>query len=117
MKNKNSLFLLILSFAAIGCASGHCRGRKINEVALTTVKVFKADGAVQCKKNSGASVEQMGLMLEGIKVVSSEKKSDGKMRMAVCGASAGQINVYEIPAADVDKAKTLGFEVLKEEIK
>jgi hypothetical protein len=34
------------------------------------------------------------------------------MRIQACGTSTGQINVYEIAEADIEKAKALGFELL-----
>ncbi len=31
------------------------------------------------------------------------------MHITLCGAEAGNYNVYEIAATDIEKAKTLGF--------
>jgi len=111
MKNIfQSLILFGLSLVVLGCASGHCRGRKVANLSGQTVLVYKSNAEVQCKKNSAIPLDKMAKTLEGISVVSAQKKGDGKMRMTVCGASSGQLNVYEIPAEDFEKARSLGFE-------
>jgi hypothetical protein len=97
----------------VGCASGHCRGRKTTGVVSEArVKVFKSDGSRQCAKNSGVKVSDMAKTLQGIPIFSMERSDDGKMRIQACGTSTGQINVYEISEADLEKAKALGFALL-----
>lgn len=101
-----------------GCATGHCRGRK-EPSTPKKVFVFKADESKQCDKKSGVSVEAMAAQLYKIKVYSQKKSKDGMMRMTVCGASTGQINVYEIAETDQELALSYGFKKLeqKEELK
>jgi len=109
------LFLFGISVLfLIGCASGHCRGRKVEAQENKTVVVFKYDDSKQCDKKSGIKLEVMQKNLVDIQVHAAAKKNDGKMRMTVCGGATGMMNTYVISLADLDKAKKLGFEVLEE---
>ena len=45
----------------------------------------------------------------GIEVIASRKGSDGRVHIAMCGASTGRLNVYTIPAGSLPKARELGF--------
>jgi hypothetical protein len=75
-----------------------------------TVKVFKYDGSRQCEPGTGVSAAVMQAKeLAGIKVISSEHRSDGRMRAQACGMPTGMINVYEIDIADLPKAEKQGF--------
>ena len=40
--------------------------------------------------------------------------SDGRMRPAMCGATTGEINLFDIAAADLTAARALGFAPLTE---
>ena len=77
--------------------------------ALGKIKVYKADGSLQCGMGKGVSVSEMAKELAGIKIYTSENKSDGMMRIQVCGSPTGQCNVYEIDRADLEKALAKGF--------
>ena len=114
VKGLKNIFLFSgLLIFVIGCASGHCRGRKVTgETSAARVLVFKTDGSRQCAKNSGIKPADMAKTMDGIQVLSSESRHDGKMRIQACGTSTGQINVYEISESDLEKAKALGFELL-----
>jgi hypothetical protein len=103
-------FLALAVFVTIGCASGHCRGRK--EDPNKKVFIYKSDGSKQCAQASAISVEQMAAELKDIKIYSKEKRSDGRMHPMVCGGSTGKINVYEISESDLPAAKLLLFDVL-----
>lgn len=77
--------------------------------SLGKVKVYKADGSLQCGMGKGIPVSEMAKELEGFKIYSSENKSDGMMRIQVCGSPTGQCNVFEIDRTQLDKALSKGF--------
>ena len=106
---RSLLWCLTLIFVA--CSTGHCR-RDSKEVLqkvdpkpptgytqedLGSIKVGKADGSKQCEAGTGVSLSDMAKnQLSGIEVLSSEKKSDGLMRIQSCGADTGMLNTYEM---------------------
>ncbi len=78
-----------------------------------TVIVGKADGSLQCKPESGLSLEQMAEELEEINILSSFKKRDSLNRIALkCGNETGMMNVYEIFIEDIEKALEKDFVLL-----
>lgn len=116
--------LLATSFFILACSSGPCKEQRLeaerqkapeaaipmNEVKPTDrVKVYKADGSLQCGQGKAIPVEQMKKELQGITVFSSENKMDGLMHIQACGTPTGKSNVYEISRNDLEKAKKLGF--------
>lgn len=80
---------------------------------IKKIKVYKPDGSVQCEQGSGTSAAEMQKQLGDIKVYSSDKKSDGLIRIQVCGQPTGYCNVYEISEADLVKAEKNGFKKWK----
>ena len=78
-----------------------------------TVKIYKADESLQCEPNTGLSLEDMAKQLSSIKILSQERKHDGKIRITLCGAPTGYVNIYEIKQDDLAKANDLGFKILK----
>lgn len=105
-------FSLMFCFVLTGCASGHCgRDGKVMKMDKSTQKVFiyKYDGSKQCEQGTGAELDSMASELTGIKVFSMSKKSDGQIRVQVCGALTGVANVYEVSLKDLPKAEALGF--------
>ena len=109
---KNIILFFILSSIAVGCASGHCgRDGKAVEMDASKLKIFvyKYDGSKQCEQGTGTDLKTMSAELSSVKIFSMSKKSDGQMRVQVCGALTGMANVYEISAADLAKAESLGF--------
>ncbi|OFZ12519.1 MAG: hypothetical protein A2Z20_11425 [Bdellovibrionales bacterium RBG_16_40_8] len=101
-----------LVLTLIGCASGHCRGRKAG--SEKHIFIYKADGSKQCeKKKNATSVDVMAEELKDIMIYSKENKSDGFMHIAVCGSATGKINIFEIKENDLEKAKALGFQEMK----
>lgn len=116
MKFLKLLFVGVLVILVSACANGHCKrgvkGEKMD--AQSRVFVHKPDGSVQCEKNSGKSLEVMAKDLDGVKIYSQSKKSDGMMRIQVCGAATGMSNVYEIDSANLQRALDVGFKVWKE---
>ncbi len=73
------------------------------------VKVYKADGTLQCNQGKQISLSEMAKQLSGIQVFSQSNLNDGMMRIQVCGAPTGQCNVFEIPKTELKKAIGLGF--------
>ncbi|MFP5519982.1 MAG: hypothetical protein ACLGGX_08770 [Bdellovibrionia bacterium] len=117
---KNTVALCLLAFVFLGCASGNCRSQKplaeptnkeavVPTTSLSRVKVYKADGSLQCGMGKAIPASEMAKELKNIKIYSSENKNDGQMRIQVCGSPTGQANVYEIDRADLEKALALGF--------
>lgn len=76
---------------------------------MTKVKVFKADGTLQCQQGKKIELTTMSKELAGITIYSSENLHDGLMRIQLCGKPTGQNNVYEINESDLPKALSLGF--------
>jgi hypothetical protein len=109
---KNLLIYFVFSCLVLGCASGHC-GRDGKAVRVNSAKlkifVYKYDGSKQCEQGTGTDLKTMGAELSSMKVFSMSKKSDGQIRVQVCGALTGMANVYEISSADFAKAEALGF--------
>ena len=77
--------------------------------SIDHVKVYKADGTLQCGQGKKISISDMQKDLKDIKVYSSENKNDGMMRIQLCGSPTGNANVYEIDRKDLEAALKLGF--------
>jgi hypothetical protein len=73
------------------------------------VIVYKEDGSLQCAMGKPVKLEVMEKDLKGIPVLAREKKSDGMMRIQLCGAPTGTMNTYKIPANRLSDAEKLGF--------
>ncbi len=80
---------------------------------IKKIKVYKADGSVQCEPGTGTKPEEMQKQLGDIKVYSAENKHDGLIRIQVCGTPTGNCNVFEINESDFAKAEKLGFKKWK----
>jgi hypothetical protein len=100
-------FLPAVALALAACAAPPADPPAAAEAG---VKVFKARGAVQCA-GRGTAPEAMRAELEraGVRVSSAGCGSDGRMRPALCGATTGEINLFDIAAADLPAARALGF--------
>ena len=101
-------FLVSLSYSAAVHAGGN--------TTASTLFVFKPDGTIHCDKSKGVALDSMKQELTSadIKVFSMRKGYDGREGIALCGATTGQINVYEIASSDVPEAVRLGFKKLPE---
>ena len=127
----------------VGCTNGPCRQLKHPELAAQqegkakstmpvgdtngnsspsaspttgregTVLVYKADGGLQCAMGKGLTPAEMEKQLEGIKVFSRDKRSDGLMHIQICGHPTGMINVFEISADSLKDAEAKGFKKLE----
>lgn len=104
--------IFVLTSLVMGCASGHC-GRDGKAVTMDSAKlkifVYKYDGSKQCEPGTGTELKTMSAELSSVKIFSMSKKSDGQIRIQVCGALTGMANVYEISSGDLAKAEALGF--------
>ncbi len=88
---------------------GHCEGR--HPAGEKHVFVYKSDGSRQCSATAvGVPVEQMSKELREIQIYSKEGRLEAKPRIALCGSPTGRINVYEIGATDLERAKLYGFQ-------
>lgn len=79
-----------------------------------TLLVFKYDGTLQCGMGEEVELEIMAKELEDNKVSihNQYKSNDGKDHIKMCGASTGNINVYEIDSVSLPVAQKLGFTYL-----
>lgn len=77
------------------------------------VKVWKSRGAIQCG-SKGTPPEQMARELEaaGITVLAHACGSDGRLYPAMCGKPDGKINIFTIPAGQLEQAAALQFRPL-----
>ena len=79
--------------------------------AAKGVIVYQLRGSRQCEPGSGTAPEVMrtALEAEGVRVWRSACGSDGRMRIAACGASTGQLNLFDIAPEDLPRAEVLGY--------
>lgn len=114
----------------VACSTGHCRrdGKEVlkkvdakppssyEQESLGSIRIGKADGSLQCGMRAGIPLEDMAANeLSGIKILSSEKRNDGLMRIQSCGAQTGMLNTYVIRHQDLTKAQKAGFTVVKDQ--
>lgn len=74
------------------------------------VKVFKSALSTQCY-NNGIPLDVMAeeLKAAGVEFTCAQRTFDGMAYPAVCGAATGEINVFQIFAADLPTVKRLGY--------
>lgn len=130
-----SFLILMVSIFIFSCSTRTCKPgeslaeKNMNNPAVSAaaakaspmnnqikkIRVFKLDGSVQCEPSSGVAVDLMAKELDGVKIYSSENKSDGLIRIQQCGKPTGKCNVFEIADTDFAKAEKLGFKKWKNE--
>jgi hypothetical protein len=76
---------------------------------MSKVKVYKADGTLQCNQGDKISIDTMAKELTGIAIYSKENKHDGLMRIQLCGKPTGNNHVFEIDETNLEKAMSFGF--------
>ncbi len=111
-----SVSVLILSAALlVGFGGSKLASVGASAPAEASVWVQKPDGGAQCEPGTARSLEEGAkeLAKAGVRVLSSRKGSDGQMRIQLCGSPTGAQNIFEIPATDLEKAKSLGFTPVK----
>ena len=113
--------ILILGLSA--CPSKPCKIEERTDLIMTENKktsvdkkdltqrvfVYKPDGSLQCGQGEKIELDLMRKDLGSIEVFSSANKSDGMMRIQLCGSPTGYNNVYEIKLSDLEVAIKLGF--------
>lgn len=78
-----------------------------------TAKVYKSRGSIQCgSRGTAPAGMSRDLVVAGISVLSYTCGTDGRIYPAVCGAATGEINIFEIPAAQQNQAAALSFQPL-----
>jgi hypothetical protein len=84
--------------------------------AQEAAEVYKHDGTLQCDLGNEISLSQMARQLRraGIRILTSRKGHDGRFREMLCGASTGDINIYQIRQADLTRAQETGFRIYRE---
>lgn len=81
-----------------------------NPPGNATVRIFKSSGAIQCYSKGISSIDMTRELTDaGICVLSASCGNDGMVHPAVCGVADGSINVFEIPADQLNQAKALSF--------
>lgn len=76
-----------------------------------TTEVFKYYGTRQCAPTAGVYDQlERDLTAAGVTVIAGREDSDGMMRITLCGAPDGRIAVFTIPADQVARAQTAGFQ-------
>lgn len=119
------LSLAVSLFFLVACVSQPCKIEERAGLVVTdedrskissaqkdlTMRVFvyKPDGSLQCGMGEKIELETMKKQLKGIEVFSAVNKSDGMMRIQVCGQPTGFCNVYEIAKKDLPEALQQGF--------
>lgn len=124
------IILSTFAFILTACAAGPCpqqahTGEKPPTVASATstasdaptkIRIFKADGSLQCEKAKTIELKTMEAELKkaGVTVLSSAKQPDGMMHPQVCGAPTGMANTFEINSSDLPKAQKIGFKKVED---
>jgi predicted secreted protein len=81
--------------------------------ASETVWVVRPSQGTQCSIEAQGSLEKSSADLKaaGVQVLEMQKKTDGKMRMALCGSPTGKSDALKINQSDLAKAQAIGFQV------
>lgn len=95
---------LLAACSLTACASAP------GQPAEPPVRVFKSQGSLQCT-GGGTPVAALAQQLQaaGIEVIRADCGTDGRMRVAMCGAADGRIGIFEVAARDAAAAANLGF--------
>lgn len=94
-------------FALAGCAAS----RQSNDLRSASVWMQKPDGSKMCGFEKGVEPQKIADQLKslGISVLRARQGSDGMMHMMVCGGPTGKTVDIEVPEAEVERVKKLGF--------
>jgi hypothetical protein len=92
----------VLLAALLGCGGG--------SDPEPIVAVYKYTGSVQCTGGGISLATMQGQLADGaVTVLGSSCGNDGKAYIALCGAPDGAIGIFDIPAAQTDRALSLSF--------
>lgn len=106
---------LICSIMLLGCLPDDTSNTNTTNSSantnISTEKVSKSDGSIQCSPGSGTALDVMALELTnaGIDVICSQQGYSGMAFPAVCGAGTGALNIYTIHSANLPDAEALGY--------
>lgn len=96
----------VLTLALAACASNG------KDDLPKNMLVYVNNGAIQCESDGKTGAETAALLKDAGVIVS--KTQCGHLTnvvvAAMCGGQATNINVHEIAASDLEKAKSVGFE-------
>lgn len=127
METKKLVFICSIAIALTSCSTGNCRSHAIKAEELgpalppkenkllpdpgqsERVRVFKANGSLQCSQGKSITPAAMEKDLNGIRVYKSSVENDGKLRVQMCGSPTGNVNVFEIDKANLAQAISNGF--------
>lgn len=110
------LHLLMSVLAMTGLwASALAASKKAPDAESDAKRVWikKSDGGITCEsKDKAESLEAGQKALEDAKVTvfASRKQHDNKLRASVCGIPKGTENAFEVPASQLEKARSLGYQ-------
>lgn len=128
METKKFIFVCGIIIALVGCSTGNCRSKQIqaeqagqevtqpkenkllpDPTVTERLRIFKANGSLQCSQGKSIEPATMAKELKEIPVYKSSVESDGKMRIQMCGAPTGNVNVFEIDKTNLERALGFGF--------
>lgn len=127
MEIKKFIFFCGVIVFTFGCTTGNCRSHKVKQEqeggavpvkenkllpppsVSERVKIYKADGTLQCAQGSRIDIKDMQKELKDIHVYKSFSDNDGMLRIQMCGAPTGNSHVFEIDRESLSKALALGF--------
>lgn len=127
MEIKKLIFVCGIAIVSANCSTGNCRSQQIKaeqigpEVSpkenkllpepsgVERVRVYKANGSLQCAQGKSIDPAVMRKDLKDIHVYKSSTDNDGKLRIQVCGAPTGNVNIFEIDKTNLEQAISYGF--------
>lgn len=127
MEAKKFIFICGVTLAFVGCSTGNCRSHQIakeqagaevqpkenkllpDPTVTERVRVYKANGSLQCGQGKRIDPTTMAKELKEIPVYKSSTENDGKLRIQMCGAPTGNVNVFEIDKTNLERALGFGF--------
>lgn len=114
LKPLSFIIFILIIFSGFSCSAPQ-KSQPPN-TSIERVFVFKEDQSQQCGFQKGIDLNEMSKELEGFKIWSQKKGNDGKMRITLCGAPTGQINIYEIDKNSLNEALKKDFQVYENPI-
>lgn len=127
MEAKKFIFVCGIVLVMVGCSTGNCRSHQIakeqagpevqpkenkllpDPTVTERVRVFKANGSLQCGQGKSIDPATMAKELKEIQVYKTTVENDGKLRIQMCGAPTGNVNVFEIDKTNLERALGFGF--------
>jgi hypothetical protein len=100
----------VISCALLAAAISGCAATPPRETNGTE-EIFKPEGSIQCRPESGVSAAELRAELEAMRIpiLAYRHGHDGMIYPAVCGAPTGRIHVFSIPVAKLAAAQARGY--------